>query len=253
MPTASVELNERQQEVAKLVLMCGCGHTGSSILARIIGAHSSIYFVTQESGMFLANRYYIEDDYLNKFYADAANEGKSLILEKTPRHVWHIDYIRRKHPESKFILTTRDGRETVASLYERTKDFQASLTRYQDDSILSLRQLGQKDTMLVRYEDLINNSTGLMRDICTWIGVGFEEEMLEYHQKPIAWNMDNPYSQGKLEEHDHLRNKQVNSPLEKPSRHWRERLPVEFHVELNEFFSEGNMGHKLMRGFGYKI
>ena len=53
--------------------------------------------------------------------------------------------------------------------------------------------------------------------------------------------MDNPYSNGKLEAHDLLRNKQVNSPLKKPTLHWSERLPAEFHAELNEFFSEGNM------------
>ena len=238
--------------MAELILICGCGHTGSSILARIVGANSSMYFVTQESGMFLANRFYIEDDYLKKFNAAAAAECKRLILEKTPRHVWHLDYIRRRYPDSKFILTTRDGRETVASLYERTKDFQASLTRYADDSIMSLRQLDQEDTMLVRYEDLLEDPVKLIQEICTWVGVDFEPEMLEYHQKPIAWNMDSPYSFGKIEEHDHLRNKQVNSPLEKPSRHWSERLPVEFHVELNEFFSEGKMGHKLTRDFGYK-
>lgn len=239
--------------MTKLVLMCGCGHTGSSILARIVGAHSSIYFVTQESGLFLANRYYVEDDYLSKFNAAAIAEGKSLILEKTPRHVWHVDYIRRKYPDAKFILTTRDGREVVASLYERTNDFQGSLSRYQDDSILSLRQMGMMDTLLARYEDLIDDPAKLLREICAWIGVDFEPEMLKYYQKPIAWNMDNPYSYGKLEAHDLLRNKQVNSPLEKPNRNWSERLPAEFHAELKEFFSEGKMGHKLMRGFGYEI
>ena len=203
--------------------------------------------------MFLANRYYIEGDYLKRFNAAAAAEGKSLILEKTPRHVWHVDYIRRKHPDSNFILTTRDGREVVASLHERTKDFKGSLTRYQDDSILSLRQMGQKDTMLVRYEDLIDDPTTLMQEICAWVGIDFEPEMLEFHQKPIKWNMDNPYSHGMLDAHDLLRNKQVNSPLEKPARHWSERLPLEFHAELNEFFSEGKMGHQLMRGLGYNI
>lgn len=239
--------------MAKLVLICGCGHTGSSILARIMGAHSSIYLVTQESGMFLANRYYIEDDYLKKFNTAAALENKQLILEKTPRHVWHVDYIRRKYPDSRFILTTRDGRETIASLYERTKDFKASLLRYQDDSILCLRQMSQKDAMLVRYEDLIDDPTKLLSEICTWIGLDFELEMLSFHQNPIIWNMDNPYSYGKLEEHDRLRNKQVNSPLERPSRQWKERLPMEFHAELNEFFSEGMTGYKIMLKFGYKI
>ena len=105
-----------------LILICGCGHTGTSILARIIGEHPSIYFVTIESGMFLANRHYKESDYIKKYEEEAKKNGNSLILEKTPRHIWHVDYIRRKYPGTKFILTTRDGRDTVASLYERTKD-----------------------------------------------------------------------------------------------------------------------------------
>jgi len=212
-----------------------------------------MYFVTQESGMFLANRYYVEDDYLKKFNDAAAAAGKSLILEKTPRHAWHIDYIRRKYPNSKFILTTRDGREVIASLYERTKDYLGAQTRYQDDSILTLRQLGLKDTLLTRYEDLIDNPQQVMQEICAWIGIDFEPEMLEYHQKPIEWNLDNPYSRGKPEAHDFLRNKQVNSPLAKPSRRWSERLPAEHHAHVNEFFAEGNTGYRIMRDFGYSI
>jgi hypothetical protein len=239
--------------MAKLVLICGCGHTGSSILSRILGTHSSIYFVTQESGMFLANRFLHEEDYIKRFNSYASNENKPLILEKTPRHIWHVDYIRRKYPDSKFIITTRDGRETVASLFERSKDLTASLTRYQDDSILSLRQLGQKDTLLVRYEDLIVNPVKLINDICVWIGVDFEPKMLDYHHKPIIWNLDNPYSHNKLDAHDLLRNKQVNSPLERPIRHWSERLPAHFHAEVNGFFSEDQVGFKLMCGFGYQI
>jgi hypothetical protein len=239
--------------MAKIVLICGCGHTGSSILARILGAHSAIYFVTQESGMFLANRFFHEEQYIKKFNASAYSEDKPFVLEKTPRHIWHVDYIRRKYPDSKFIVTTRDGRETVASLFERTKDLNGSLTRYQDDSILSLRQLGQNDTLLVRFEDLIADPVKLMKEICVWIGVDFESKMLEYHHKPIKWNLDNPYSHNKDDPHDLLRNKQVNSPLEKPTRDWNERLPAKFHAEVNAFFSEGQVGYKLMCGFGYQI
>ena len=236
----------------KLVLICGCGHTGSSILARLIGAHPSIYFVNHESGMFLANRFYNEDEYFNKFISLSSLESKSLILEKTPRHVWHIDYIRRKHPNTKFILTTRDGRDTVASLYARTKDFQASLKRYADDSIMSLRQIKMTDTMLSRYEDLIDDPTNHLDKLCNWIGIDFRSEMLEYHNKAISWNMDNPYSFGNLEEHDHLRNKQVNSPLYKQTLNWKDRIPNEFVTQVNKFFLSGNLGHTIMCDFGYK-
>ena len=49
----------------------GCGHTGSSIFARILGEHSKIYFVPIESGMFLANRFFEEDDYREKYRREA--------------------------------------------------------------------------------------------------------------------------------------------------------------------------------------
>jgi Uri superfamily endonuclease len=234
-----------------LVLICGCGHTGSSILARIVGAHSAIHFVPEESGMFLANRFYKEDQYLGSYQAAARAQNKSAILEKTPRHVWHVDYIRRKYPGTRFILTTREGREVVASLYERTKDFAGSLTRYQDDSILTLRQLGLEDTLLVKYEDLVDYPADTAASICGFIGLSYEPEMLEYHRKPISWNLNNPYSFGAPNEHDLLRNQQVNSPLRKPERNASSRLPAEFREPLEAFFAEGAMGFRIMRDLGY--
>lgn len=236
-----------------LILICGCGHTGTSILARIIGEHSNIFFVTLESGMFLANRYYLEDSYLREFTDDAKKKRRRLILEKTPRHIWHVDYIRQKYPGTKFILTTRDGRNTVASLYERTKDIDSSVTRYQDDSILTLRQVGLADTRLVRYEDLVKNPTDIIGNICSWLGLEFEPKMLQFHLNSIEWNLNNPFSAGEPDRHDLLRNRQVNSPLQDSSRPWKERLPEEHHGRVREFFSDGGMGYRIMQDFGYRI
>jgi hypothetical protein len=234
-----------------LILMCGCGHTGSSILARIIGAHSDIFFVNREAGMFLGNRYYLENKHLQDFNENARQQGCGNILEKTPRHIWHVDYIRRKYSGTKFILTTRDGRDTVASLYERTKDIDASLTRYQDDSILTLRQMDLDDTYLVRHEELIQDPSGSIGDICSWLGLDFEPEILQFYLKPIEWNLNNPFSVGGPDSHDLLRNKQVNSPLQGNSTTWRERLPQKHHLQVGKFFSNGEMGFKIMRDFGY--
>jgi len=236
-----------------LILICGCGHTGSTILARIIGEHSDIYFVNRESGVFLANRYYLEAVYLQEFKESAQQLGRKIILEKTPRHIWHVDYIRRRYPGTKFILTTRDGRDTVASLYERTNDIDFSLTRYQDDSILTLRQLGLDDTFLMPYEKLIKDPLYSIKTICEWAGLNFEPQMLDYHLRPIEWNLNNPYSFGQPEQHDLLRNKQVNSPLQENSTTWNERLPQKYHARVEEFFSSDGMGFKIMRDLGYPV
>ena len=230
--------------------MCGCGHTGSSILARILGTHSLIYFVEIESGMFLANRYFTHLNFIDQYQEQASANNKTLILEKTPRHIWHVDYIRRAYPSTKFILTTRNCYDTVASLYQRTKNFRGSLTRFQDDSILTLRQLSESDVLLVKYEDLISNPSHLVNSLCSWLDLKFEHEMLNYSDKPISWNLVNPYSSG-IDAHDRLRNQQVNSPLKISSVTWQEKLPFEYHQELVDFFSEGSIGYDISKGLGY--
>lgn len=234
-----------------LILICGCGHTGSSILARVLGSNSSIFFVPKESGAFLANRYYLESTLIADFRSAAKGENKSLILEKTPRHIWHVDYVRNNYLNTKFILTTRDGRDVIASLYERYGDFQAALTRYKDDSIMTLRQLSRPDTMLVKYEEFVKNPNKVLNNLCLFVGVKFEEDMLDYHMTPLTWNIDVNSVEEQINHHDFLRNKQVNSRIEMNKIKWSERLPLEFHSELNEFFSNDNAGFKIMKDFGY--
>lgn len=236
-----------------LLLICGCGHTGSSILARILGSNSSIFFIPKESGMFLANRHYIRSSLLSDFCSAAEAENKSLILEKTPRHIWHVDYVRNNYLNTKFILTTRDGRDVIASLFERYGDFNAALIRYKDDSIMTLRQLSRPDTILVRYEEFVGNPNKVLDALCSFVGVKFEKGMLDYYKTPIAWNIDANSDQEIINKHDFLRNQQVNSRLEMKSIKWTERLPVEFHSELNDFFSSNNIGHRIMQDFGYQI
>ena len=232
----------------------GCGHTGSSIFARILGEHSKIYFVPIESGMFLANRFFEEDNYRNKYIREAERCNAIFVLEKTPRHIWHHDYIRRKYPNTKFIITTRDGREVIGSLYERHKDWQLAFSRYLDDSIMSLRQLKAPDTMLVKYEDFVSDPSAILERTYHWIGLSFDKTILKYHERPFDWNLTNPYmTDGLPTDHDLKRNLQVNSKLNYRPSKWRSRVPEELHSEMEALFSSGGDGNKIMRAFGYEV
>jgi hypothetical protein len=50
------------------------------------------------------------------------NAGKSIWLEKTPGHLYHIDTIRRLVPDTKFIHLFRNGQDVVASMYCITRE-----------------------------------------------------------------------------------------------------------------------------------
>ena len=53
----------------------------------------------------------------------AAEQNKSIWLEKTPEHIYFIDDIERLVPDAKLIHILRNGMDTIASLYEATSGF----------------------------------------------------------------------------------------------------------------------------------
>lgn len=234
--------------------LSGCGHTGTTILCRMIGYHSRVYNPPFETNTFLAYNHYKTRILLDEFKEHAEKHGKSLVLEKTPRHIWHIDYIRRVVPGARFILATRNGRDVIASLFKRTGDLTASITRYKDDSLLTLRQLDCKDVILVKYEDLVKHRETELRRICKFLDLGWEERILSYHEKPISWNFVDTIEKGTGIggiEHNKLRNWQANQPFFDGTDSWRDRIPRHLWKELDVFFE--TLGNQILSDLGYQI
>jgi hypothetical protein len=238
----------------KLAMISGCGHTGTTLLARMMGVHSKIYNPPYETNIFLAYNSLQWEVLLGSQLLDAKNKKKdcSIFLEKTPRHIWHVDYIKRVVPDAKFILMTRDGRDVVASLYERTGDIHKAILRYKDDSLLTIRQLDNHSAILVRYEDLIANPRIELIRIMNFIELKFEDSMINFHKDTVNWFNLNNAEKGTGEEgveHDKLRNWQVNQPIFSQSKQWNERIPKKYWTEVDDFFEE--FGNKIMQKLGY--
>lgn len=121
-------------------------------------------------------------------------QGKSLWLEKTPRHALYIDCIQRQVPGAKFIHIVRSGADTVASLYEVTHQHPevwsgpCSIDRCVQNWIkymqIARTYLFKTGHILVRYEQLVENPRVMLSRLCTFLNVDFEEGMLQHY--PIA-------------------------------------------------------------------
>ena len=237
-----------------VAFITGCGHTGSTLLARIIGSHSQIFLPLRETNLFLAYNALIHNSLLENEILNAKKEKPNAVyyVEKTPRHIWHVDYIRRVVKDSKFIFSTRDGYDVIASLYKRTHNISGSIRRYKDDSLLTIRQLDQNDSILVKYEDILLNTHEEFTKICDFLGLKYEKEMLNYHQTPVSWNNFDPIKCAGLEEgdgHNHLRSWQVNQPIYLHSVPWKEIIPKEHWDEVLDFFDE--CGNEIMLNLEY--
>ena len=238
-------------------LVCGCGHTGSTIFSRVIGEHSKIYFPNKETNTFLLYNDFKRILLLKDFEKECKKNNYEQILEKTNRHVWHIDYIRNNYKNTKFIIITRNAKDVISSLFKReshkTKsNLIKSIIRYRDDSLWSLRQKNNKDCIFVRFEDFVDDPKKISTKVFKFMNLKYEKEVMNFDKKKINWNHQTliKKTDGVGEKnHDLLRNWQINQKIFKKKTNWKKIIPEKYHYEINQFMKQ--YGNEIMKKFGY--
>jgi hypothetical protein len=137
---------------------------------------------------------------LMRAYAD--RHGKAIVGEKTPAHVRHGDTLLRWFPRGRVVHMLRDPRGIYVSdvrrrrlepgslpyrllalvspalawvlLVQTTVAWHRSFTRMR---LNARRHPGRY--LVVRFEDLVINPESEIRRVCTFLGVDFEDAMLE--------------------------------------------------------------------------
>lgn len=119
----------------------------------------------------------------------ALEQNKSYWLEKTPEHLRRINIIEKLVKGAKFIHIVRNGADVIASLYEMTqkypeiwgepRDLDRYITRWQTDVLISSYHLHKPNHFLVKYEGLVTNPATVLADLCQFMGVSYEESMLQ--------------------------------------------------------------------------
>ena len=116
-------------------------------------------------------------------------QGKTVWIEKTPSHLYHLDFIERHIRQPKFIHIIRDGKDTVASLYDVRKKYpkqwptepasvELSVNRWLKDVTISLKYIDRPNHFIVRYESLVANPKAVLKSLCKFVEVDFLPDML---------------------------------------------------------------------------
>ncbi|NES66116.1 MAG: sulfotransferase [Okeania sp. SIO2D1] len=124
-------------------------------------------------------------------------QDKSLWLEKTPDHLLHINYIEKMLPEAKMIHLLRNGADVVASLYEVTHkypqgwygswDIDRCLERWKESIEISLQHSQKSNHFLVNYEQLVEETDTVLKQICEFIEIEFDEIMVQDYGKTAQY------------------------------------------------------------------
>jgi hypothetical protein len=187
--------------------VCGCGHSGTSILTRLIGAHPRIHAIPGESGVAKKESYRRYRQALEGFWADTAAATADIWVEKTPKHVRHLAFILNAAPTSSIVLICRDPRDSVASLKRRYGRFGKALRRWRHDNGRVQRWRAHPRVSLLRYEDLVQDPQAALEALMPHLGLAFDPAQLQYPQQEVSWYGESD------DGHRQLRNAQINQPL----------------------------------------
>ena len=231
------------------IFLVGCGHSGTSILQRLLGEHSHIYGVPYESRIFEYENFkkWLTMKIWNR---ETVVRAKQRWVEKTPMHVRLIERIFASFPTARILFVVRDGRDVTVSFRKRFGDFETGLKRWVEDNRSGLAWRDDSRVMTVRYEDLVKRYDETMPRICAFIGETFEEGMIAFHENPAYYHsekvIDNPVSEsGK--DHKYYRNWQVNQKLFDGSGKWVKEMSEEEKAR----FKTDKDAMELLIEFGY--
>jgi len=117
----------------------------------------------------------------------ASIRDAQIIGDKAPKNIEYLPVIRRLFSTARIIHIIRDPRDVYLSRtkakwssgYSDTAHFVAYRSQYTLGTRLGARIFGDRYYQL-RYEDLLSNPERELRSICSWLGVNYREEMLQF-------------------------------------------------------------------------
>lgn len=163
-----------------------------------------------------------------------AKSGKKILGDKTPNHIPFIDQIDRTFPSCKVVHLVRDGRDVAISSMRSRKGIYFrniyELGINWADRNLNIAEFGLRNPERYhrfRYEDLVRDPEKVLGHLCEYLGVSFDNRMLEHQKSDFARE-----NAAQLSHHSNLTRGLMSNNVEK----WRNQMG-NCHLQVYEKFS----------------
>lgn len=233
--------------MTRFTFICGCGHSGTTLLATMFAARDDTWVPLRETNLFLDPA--TAPALWEAFGAEVRGAGKAHVAEKTPRHLHAIDRIRDMVPGARFLVMVRAGRDIAASFVKRHGSADRGRRRWLHDNAIVMAEEAASDVMVIRYEDLVADPGSILRAACAFVGLSFAPDRLDCHRKEHLWFGVDTVERGdgtRGEGHRALRNWQVNPPMFDDRGKWRRVLRED---DIAKFRKP--KAARMLRHFGY--
>src|SRR3954447_26591685 len=115
-------------------------------------------------------------------YAEA--HGKRRWGEKTPQHTWHMARMRRVFPDAVYVAIVRHPGAVTASNMRRfghSVNWATVHTQRYFKEIARQAERFLHRTIVLRYEDLVQQPEQVMRELLEWLGEPWSDDVLNHH------------------------------------------------------------------------
>jgi hypothetical protein len=119
------------------------------------------------------------------------DHGKTIWVEKSPEHIAYVDLIERYVQPVRFIHLVRNGADVVASIYDAAQKYPDThwkknwgtvdqcIAQWNEAVRLTRLHMHKPNHHPVTYERLVEDTPGVLAEVCDFLGVPFEQGMLE--------------------------------------------------------------------------
>lgn len=181
------KIREQTTFAKEPILIGGCARSGTSLLLSILSAHSAIHAIPTETDAFTNWNEEGSPVRMDRLYRQLLlHRVKSTATrwcEKRPYNVRYIGEILKFYDNKvRFIHIIRDPRSVCTSVHPRKpSQYWVSLDRYIHDVTLGLAYENHSCVFTLRYEDLIEDTNNVLRELCQFIGEPFNEAMKDWY------------------------------------------------------------------------
>jgi hypothetical protein len=174
--------------------------SGSTLLRVLLGSHSKIHTphelhlrhidvtVRNKPGLKALTEIGLDESRLEYLlwdrllHRELTDSGKKLIVNKTPNDVFIVDRILECWPDARFIFLLRHpgaiARSRQNARPQDPVEKNAAMVARYCNAVEAARSA--HDGLTVRYEDLAADPAAVTKEICAFLGVEWEQQMLDY-------------------------------------------------------------------------
>jgi hypothetical protein len=218
------------QPARRIALLCGHPRSGTTLLEQVLDSHSDV-ISAEETRMMHDDAYlplirdfpegtsilqaldsvppsvirYARENYFRCTEMFLRKQiGSRLLLDKNPALNLLIPTVVRVFPEAKFLIALRDPRDVVVSCFMQALpltpvssaylSLEGTVNQYANVVGFWLEMLPRMPDrwMQVRYEEMTEDLPAVARSVLSFLGLGFEENVLKFYEHAQAKRVNSP-------------------------------------------------------------